>query len=38
MHKEENDKTGCNFNFGHECNSAIGSIIKSRFVETQAVS
>ena len=18
--KEENDKTGCNFNFGHECN------------------
>ena len=19
--KEENDKTGCNFNFGHECRS-----------------
>ena len=21
--KEENDKTGCNFNFGHECNLSV---------------
>ena len=28
--KEENDKTGCNFNFGHECNTFILKKLKKK--------
>ena len=34
--KEENDKTGCNFNFGHECINVliIIQLIQRRFWQT----